>query len=66
VVAACKPQAGERGYRWPAQWRSGGGAGAAALVEGTEPWRGCLRDGGRPEREAVATARGLRGFLQAP
>lgn len=30
---------------WPAQWRSGGGAGGAAVIGGTEPWRGCLRDG---------------------
>jgi len=36
------------------------------MAEGTEPWRGFLRDGGRPVREAVATARGLRVFLQAP
>ena len=26
--------------------RSGGGAGVAAVSEGTKPWRGCLRDGG--------------------
>jgi hypothetical protein len=30
------------------------------VTEGTEPWRGCLRDGGRPVRGAVAMARGLR------
>jgi hypothetical protein len=24
------------------------------MAEGTEPWRGWLRDGGRPVREAVA------------
>ena len=30
------------------------------MTEDTEPWRGCLRDGGRPVRDAVAMARGLR------
>jgi hypothetical protein len=31
------------------------------VAEGTEPWRGCLRDGGRAGCDAVAMARGLRG-----
>ena len=31
------------------------------MGEGTEPWRGCMRYGGRPVRYAVAMARGLRG-----
>lgn len=46
MVAACKPQAGERFYCWPAQWRSGGGAGGTAVVGGTEPGRGFMRAGG--------------------
>jgi len=55
MVAACKPQAGERLYRWPAQWRSGGGAEGTALAGGTEPWRGLHpRDGGGRARDAVA------------
>ncbi len=32
--------------RWPAQWRSGGGAGGAAVAGGTKPGRGVLRAGG--------------------
>ena len=36
AVAACKPQAGEQPCRWPAQWRSGGGAAGTAVSEGTE------------------------------
>lgn len=31
---------------WPAQWRSGGGAGAQAVAGGTKPVRGVLRAGG--------------------
>ncbi len=36
------------------------------MAEGTEPWRGRLRDGRRPVRDAVATARGLQVCLQGP
>ena len=50
-VAACKPQAGEQTYRWPAQWRSGGGLEGTAVIEGTKAsarfhalWRGSDRD----------------------
>jgi len=35
------------------------------VSEGTEPWRGGLRYGGRPVRDAVAMARGLRGCCKA-
>ncbi len=27
---------------WPAQWRSGGGAGGQAVIGGSEPWRGLI------------------------
>jgi hypothetical protein len=68
VTAWCRMRRGSRlqaaSWRaalcWPAQWCSGGGAGATVVAEGTEPWRGCMRDGGRPVRGAVAMARGLR------
>ncbi len=30
------------------------------MAEGTEPWRGGMRDGGRPVRDAAAMARGLQ------
>ncbi|MDP2794653.1 MAG: hypothetical protein Q8O25_11360, partial [Sulfurisoma sp.] len=42
---ACKPQAGERSFRWPVQWRSDGGAGGAAVTGGTKPVRGFMRSG---------------------
>ena len=35
------------------------------MSEGREPWRGGLRDGGHPVRDAVAMARGLRGCCKA-
>ena len=34
------------------------------MSEGTEPWRGCMRDGGRPECDAVAMARWLRDLCK--
>jgi len=65
-VAPCKPQAGEQLYRWPVQWRSGCGRGAAAISEGIKPLSRFIALRRGPECDAVAKARGLQVFLQAP
>jgi len=65
--AACKPQAGERRYRWPAPWRSGGGAGGDGV---RQEHVAVARDSPARRRgsscEAGAKARRLRGLEQAP
>ena len=66
-VAPCKPQAGEQLYRWPVQWCSGCGFGAAVISEGTKPLSRfiALRRGSGWERITREEITSAYCFLQA-
>ncbi|MBS3935225.1 MAG: hypothetical protein KGZ43_03550, partial [Sulfuritalea sp.] len=66
AVAAGKPQAGEQPYRWPAQWRSGGGAGGTAVSEGTKAVARFYRVTAWWSPRRGSDGAGLAGLLQAP